>query len=160
MGTELLITQVKFNAYTLKVNADGITHDESLQAPAGGGNCFNWVAGHVVSARNTILKLLGHEPVWSTERAEPYRRGSEPLATADALPLEDIFADCGAAQKTIVAALEALGDDALAAPSPAPVFSDDETLGASLAGLVFHESYHMGQLGLLRRMAGKAGAIR
>jgi len=34
------------------------------------------------------------------------------------------------------------------------------SLAAKLAGLQFHEAYHAGQLGLLRRIAGKKGAIQ
>jgi uncharacterized damage-inducible protein DinB len=35
-----------------------------------------------------------------------------------------------------------------------------ETVGDQLAFLQFHEAYHIGQAGLLRRLAGKDGAIR
>ncbi len=34
-----------------------------------------------------------------------------------------------------------------------------ETVGTLLAGLVFHDAYHVGQTGLLRRIAGHAGVL-
>ena len=37
--------------------------------------------------------------------------------------------------------------------------SDDGTKLDKLAFLQFHEAYHSGQLGLLRRIVGKPGAI-
>ena len=36
---------------------------------------------------------------------------------------------------------------------------EKDTLGWRLAFLQFHEAYHAGQLGLLRRLLGKDGAI-
>jgi uncharacterized damage-inducible protein DinB len=36
----------------------------------------------------------------------------------------------------------------------------ESTLGSKLFTFNFHESYHAGQLGILRRMLGKEGAIR
>jgi hypothetical protein len=34
------------------------------------------------------------------------------------------------------------------------------SIGDALSRLNFHESYHAGQIGLLRRIAGKEGAIK
>jgi len=42
---------------------------------------------------------------------------------------------------------------------PVPWFGEDVPKAIALAGLVFHEAYHVGQTGLLRRIAGKGGAI-
>jgi uncharacterized damage-inducible protein DinB len=36
----------------------------------------------------------------------------------------------------------------------------DATVSEKLAFLQFHEAYHAGQIAILRRMAGKPGAIR
>jgi len=40
------------------------------------------------------------------------------------------------------------------------LFELNQSLGSKLAVLQFHEAYHAGQLGLLRRIAGKKGAIQ
>ena len=51
-------------------------------------------------------------------------------------------------------------DEALAAEAPfSPTDNPDETIGSLLAGLSFHEAYHAGQIGLLRRIVGKQGAL-
>jgi len=36
----------------------------------------------------------------------------------------------------------------------------NKTVGNQLAFFQFHEAYHAGQVGLLRRLAGKEGALR
>jgi uncharacterized damage-inducible protein DinB len=161
MGPELLADQLTYNQRVVAINTDGLTQEDSLVAAPGGGNCLNWVVGHVVATRNGLLKLLGREPIWGQERAALYRRGSDPIRADNALPLALNLADYAASQETILAALRELTDDDLAAPTEVRFFKGDaETVGSALAGFVFHESYHVGQTGILRRVAGKAGAIQ
>lgn len=161
MGAELLVDQLSFNLGTIKVNTEGLTHEESLVAPPGGGNCLNWVVGHLVSSRNGLLRLLGCDFVWDKERAERYQRGSDPISAEEAVAFDEILADFAASQEPIVAALRGLTDEQLAAPTTARYLKgDDETLGSVLATFVFHEAYHTGQTGLLRRILGKEGAIK
>ena len=72
-----------------------------------------------------------------------------------------MLAAIAAAQDSILAGLDAITPEALAAPAPlSPGGNPDETVGSLLAGLVFNEAYHSGQLGVLRRAAGKDGIIR
>jgi uncharacterized damage-inducible protein DinB len=154
MSVDQLKKLFEINQYAFGVNVEGVTHEESLLQPGGGANCLNWVAGHVVANRNHILELLGEEPIWDQPAYEEYKRGSKPIAsTAKARPFESILADFGRSQERIRAGLARLKDEDLAAPR------GKETLGGSLHFLHFHESYHIGQTALLRRLAGKPGAI-
>ncbi len=160
-GAEILANQLALNHGTVNVNTKGLTHEDSLVAPPGGGNCLNWVLGHLVVARNGLLKGLGLDPVWEEERAERYSRGSDPITAEDALPLDEILAEFAASQETLVEAVNALTDEDLDAASPIKYLKgEDETIGTMLTTFLFHESYHVGQTGLLRRIAGKEGAIR
>lgn len=139
----------------LHLNVEGITHSDSLFYPLPGGNCLNWVLGHIVWSRNKVLSLLGEAPVWNEKAASCYQGGSKPFADAsEAQPLEEILAAFDGSQKTILAALERMTEAGLAA------LHAKETVGQRLAFLQFHETYHIGQLGLLRRLLGKPGAIR
>ena len=160
MATELMSDQLSYNHGILKANTDGLTHEDSLAAPPEGGNCINWVVGHVVATRNSFLKLLGRDPIWDKERAAPYGRGSDPITARNAVPLEEILADYAASQEAILDALKGLSDDDLNAKSPMSFFKGEaETVGSAIAAFVFHETYHIGQTGVLRRVAGKDGAI-
>ncbi|MCP3997209.1 MAG: DinB family protein, partial [bacterium] len=54
-----------------------------------------------------------------------------------------------------------LTDEDLDAASPIKYLKgEDEIIGTMLTTFLFHESYHVGQTGLLRRIAGNEGAIR
>ncbi|MFB3908314.1 MAG: DinB family protein [Candidatus Eisenbacteria bacterium] len=137
----------------LHVNTDGITHEESLRKPEPGGNSMNWILGHLVATRNGALRLLEAEPVWSDTEAAPYQRGAAG-DVADPIRFERILSDLDRSQDRLLAAISDLTAERLATQVK------DGTLGDRLAFLHFHESYHAGQLGLLRRLLGKEGAIR
>lgn len=158
-STDSLKLLFGINYDVLKRNLDGVTHEESLIQPEGGGNCLNWVLGHIVVTRDNALRLLSQEPVWSKEIAGVYQRGSNPLRDGStAQPLEKLVADLERSQDRLVAGLAAVSEPELGAPAPDKSIA--ETVGETLFVLQFHEAYHAGQTGLLRRMAGHEGAIK
>lgn len=158
MSTRALKTQVYFNLGALKMNLEGLTHEESLVQPQPGGNCLNWIVGHILANRKGILGLLGKQPVWNDEDAGPYQRGSEPLTDpVVAKNLDQMLAMLETSQESILAGLTEISEEALQASSPDDKLGD--TVETMLAGLVFHEAYHVGETGILRRLLGHEGAI-
>jgi hypothetical protein len=153
MDAELVRSLYEINHYAIKVNLEGLSHDQGLVSPDAGGNCINWVLGHILTQRRSILAMLGEDPVWSEELASRYRRGSEPVTDkAGARGLETMAADLDRAQERLIAGFERL--------SASPRTKERDDLIKNLAMLQFHEAYHAGQIGLLRRIAGAPGAIR
>jgi hypothetical protein len=142
-------------------NLEDVSHEESLVRPPA-GNCLNWVLGHVVLYRGTMLKIIGRRPLLEGERADVYRRGSHPDGSEqylDLATLRGLFSD---AHQEIIPTLSVMTDQELAANVPQE-FNRPPLAGSisnALSRLSFHESYHAGQIGLLRRIAGKDGAIR
>jgi uncharacterized damage-inducible protein DinB len=158
-NTEALNMLFGINYEVLKKNLNGVTHEESLIQPEGGGNCLNWVLGHIVATRDNAVRLLKQDPIWSKEIAGVYQRGSGPLRDgSNAQPLEKIVADLERSQDRLVAGLATVSEPELSAPSPDKSIA--ETVGELLFVLQFHEAYHAGQAGLLRRIAGHEGAIK
>ena len=156
MSTRALEQQIFFNLGALKMNLAGITHEESLIQPQPGGNCLNWIVGHILANRKGILGLLGKDPAWNNEEAAPYQRGSEPLTDPDkAKDLGEMVALLEAAQESILAGLSEISEEQLQAASPNEKLGD--TVETMLAGLVFHEAYHVGETGILRRLLGHEG---
>jgi hypothetical protein len=157
-----LTTMYEFSYGAIKRNLDGITHEESLVCPEPNGNCMNWILGHVVLARGSVLTLAGGTPVFGGEDAAHYGRGFDPKADGKVLDLATLRGFLDDAQLQLVASLGALDDDDLAAPLPEKFQRPPLTgsVGDSLARLQNHEMYHAGQIGLLRKILGKAGAIR
>jgi hypothetical protein len=157
MDADSIRQMLAFATRVMAVNLEGFTHDEALAQPPGGGNCVNWVVGHVIVHRNHMLRALGHAPVWGAEDDARYDRGSQPVTgPGDALPLEALTDALARSREALVAALDATTDEVLAAvPDGATM-----PLGQRLALLMVHEGYHVGQISMLRRVSGRAGAIR
>lgn len=151
-----LKSQVAMCARALDWNLNGITEQDALVQPSGGGNCINWVVGHIVSGRETILSQLREPGVWPPELTERYGRGSAPVTDESNAPasLGDMRRAFEHSQETIMQALDRISEAKL------DESVGHRTLGERLAFLQFHEAYHVGQVGVLRRLVGKEGAIK
>ncbi|MFC1572188.1 DinB family protein [Candidatus Eisenbacteria bacterium] len=155
MAGDALARLFGINAQVIEANTEGMTDEESLLQPVPGGNCANWVLGHIVATRNSVMKLIGEDPVWNEEQASVYRRGADPLTdAARATSFKQMLNDMRASQQKLTKRLGEMSGDELAAAA------EDDTVAGQLAILHFHEAYHIGQLGLIRRLAGKPGAIK
>jgi uncharacterized damage-inducible protein DinB len=159
---QVLNYQMGLNRFTVQVNLQGLTHDDSLVQPTPGGNCLNWVLGHVVASRNAALGLLRKEAVWDEKWTQRYGRGAAPVTDArDAAPFDEIVAAFHEAQDRLTEGLNDITEERLAESAPfSPTNNPNETVGSLLAAIVFHEAYHLGQIGVLRRLIGKPGAVR
>ena len=159
---QLLRHQAHVTRVVVRLNTEGVTQEESLLQPEPAGNCLNWVVGHLVAIYERALPILGQEPVMEPGAMARYDRGSPPLRDpAEAMPLGDLLEAWDEASRRMDAGLAGLSPAALDAPAPfSPGGDPDETVRSLLATLLFHQGYHAGQTGILRRLAGREGAIR
>lgn len=163
MSTNTIKIQLGFTYHVINSNLDGITQDESLVQPSVHGNCLNWVLGHIVASRNSWLELLGKEPIWGEDEGKRYARGSAPISSNgdEGLPFDRLRADFLNTQELLLAGLGEVTAEQLTAPAPfSPTGNKDETVGSLIAALMFHEAYHSGQIGVLRRIIGKDSAVK
>ena len=157
------IATIQFNYTTWVVagNLKDLTDEQGLENTTAGSN-LNWVAGHITQARGSALQMLGQACPYASDKYARYERGNPSIGGADeAVPLSEILADFVSTTDALKAGLAALTTEFLAAKAPfSPSGNKKETVGSLLAGLVFHEGYHAGQLGVLRRQAGREGIIK
>jgi uncharacterized damage-inducible protein DinB len=158
-----LAKMYEFSYAAINRNLDGLSHEESLRAPQlNGGNCLNWVLGHTITARNTVLKLIGGNAVFTGEKVALYQRGSTPAEAEKYLDLATLRGFLDDSQQQLIPALSLLSEEALAQSVPEAYRRPPLTgsIGDALIRLHYHEGYHNGQMGLLRRIAGRDGAIK
>ena len=164
MAKALLITSFELSQRLMQANLDGISQDESRVLPAGGGNPINWIAGHLLASRNSILKLAGGEVYLGAEDAAPYARGSKRLMPGDkCLSIERLREGLAETGKQVIKLLRALPAEALEREIEVPNFPvkfEEPTLDAHLSLLLYHEGYHVGQLGLARCVIGKGQQLK
>jgi hypothetical protein len=159
---EMLRHQARMAHRVVKMNVEGLSHGDSLIQPRPGGNCLNWVVGHLLAVYHHALPLLRQAPVMSEQVLKRYDRGSSPIQDAteavDFSELKSAWDECSRRYDIGLAGLTA---DALAAPAPiSPTNNPNETIGSLLSTISWHQAYHCGQTGILRRTAGREGAIR
>ena len=158
---QILAGQFAVTGYVLERNLAGLTHEDSLRRPPGGGNCLNWVVGHMADARNKIATALTDEPVFSPARLSAYEGKDDSNYSLDrALAFEELRAMCEEAGEAVISALSIMDDEALGRPAPFSVVGrEGETIGSLVATFAFHDAYHAGQTGVLRRMCGFDGVL-
>jgi hypothetical protein len=143
----------------IHAQTDGLTQADTLIQPQPSGNCMNWVLGHLLENQVTVLNLLDVEPPVFNQDLAIYQRESERL-TADGpgvLTLERLLELLDAAHRALIARLATMSDANFAAEIP---FRDRKvTLGWRIFFLHFHYTYHLGQLELLRQLAGKTDPV-
>ena len=139
-------------------NLEGMTREQSLAQPSPGGNCANWILGHLTDVQNGAMKLIGEKPVWVSDQLKraSYDPITSPERSIDWDTLRDHFLG---SRERCVAAVSRLSDASLAESVPHP-FGGTCTRGELLTTLAFHQTYHVGQLGVARRIAGMEGAIK
>jgi hypothetical protein len=155
---ETLIRSFGLTHRVIHMQTQGLTNADSLIQPPFRGNCLNWVLGHILVGRNQVLELLGEPQIWGEAEAARYRSGSDPVtAEEQAVSFEQLLADLDRSQARIAAALESVSPAFLSEPEESS--ESEQCRGQAVAFLHWHETYHTGQLELLRQLAGKNDAI-
>lgn len=156
-----LATQIEFTYNVFQTNTTGIDHATSLKQPGDSGNCINWIGGHILAARQTLMLLFDQPEIWDLDARKRYGRGSDPiLREGEGRNWDEIVAEFAKSQDQVRAGFAAATPEMLAAPLPPDRNPFElENAGQMVAGLCFHEAYHVGQLGLARRLIGLDSAI-
>lgn len=140
------------NTWLIGKLIDGLSHEESLLQLEFPANCLNWVLGHILSRRNSALELLRTDLFWDEETLSLYRSGSQPIVPGrSAQQLEVLREDLEVSQQRLDSALSLVSRQGIEA------FVDTD-LGSKpvwehLEGLIWHETFHVGQLDILRAFA-------
>lgn len=143
--------------WVIKQQAAGLSHEDSMLRLPFWDNCFNWVLGHIVHYRERALELLDHPSGLSEAETKPYWRESEPLRDADqAISFPKLLEALDVSHERLLDALAKVSPEALAA-----IYNEEngQTKGQRLAFIGWHETYHIGQLEILRQLAGTNDAI-
>jgi uncharacterized damage-inducible protein DinB len=131
---------------------EGIDEDTGQKQPAPGLNNMTFLAIHILDARCYLSRIL------DAIAEHPYQ---EQLADVNSVSdmkkypeLEGIRVAWRESSEILVERLPELTDPELAEKSPADFPVADGTVLGSLAFLLQHESFHIGQLAYLRRLLG------
>jgi hypothetical protein len=152
---QTLIAFFARNIEIIKMQTDGLSHEDSLIQLPFRANCLNWVVGHVLTNRRNIIQLLGEENPLPGVNLDHYERESDPIHGQEAgiLPLEKLLDYLEAIQSILARLLENESVDSLQRLKPYRT-NPERPLAYWLVFLYFHDTYHVGQTELLRQAAG------
>lgn len=147
-----LVDILRLNTRLFRNCLEGFTDAQAAERPAAGTSNAAFVATHLTDSRFYLLKLLG------AERPNPLARYLANVKKIDDLMEYPSIAEMLSAWSDVSHALRDRLDELTAAeldeivsprfPMPNP------TRLSALTFLVQHDSYHIGQLAILRRHAG------
>lgn len=142
----------KLNNTLIARSLDGLSDEDVWRQPAGSGNPIGWLVGHLTETRGHLLAEIGErfDPGWGGL----FPRGSARREPADYPPRAAIEAAWKATHEQMREAFAALAQERLVGPPSRHVFPGVKTLADEIAGFAFHESYHVGQIGYIRKQLG------
>jgi hypothetical protein len=131
---------------------NGVRQDQALLRPGEHSNPMLWVAGHLVQARTQLLRAFG------PPRQLPWENL---FATGSMIGQSEIYPSIGeveavwrSASVELVRRLESAPANSYDEPAPNWLVSRDGTLAGAINYAVYHEAYHIGQLGFIRKWLG------
>jgi uncharacterized damage-inducible protein DinB len=154
---ERMVEILERNQRVINEQSKDLTHADSLLQLPFRSNCFNWVLGHIVVCRDLMLTIMKEPAVLGDREAEVYERGSKPLSSGqDVVYLATLLASSRENVKRLSDAIRDVTEESLA-----EIYDEERgnTVQEWLEFLIWHESYHLGQLEILRQLAGKDDAI-
>jgi len=146
------MTILGYNAWLFGNAVEGVDEAESTHRAGDNTNPFGRVAGHVAVARHGLaglLKIDVPELPWGS--FADFSMGGQFNPDVKCPPLAEIQNMFNQITEAFMAKLPDVSDDILSAPSPFPIPGDNPTVGDLLAFLTMHETYHIGQMGLLKK---------
>ena len=154
-----LANMFAMNLRIIKQQTEGLTHADSVRQPQCGGNCLNWVVGHIVSDRDAVLRTLGEPGILTEAQAKRYGYGSEPV-TCDAegvMQLGTLLGLLERSQPGVEAGLKRINPEDLA--KEVKYAGRQMTIAQKLFFQNWHETYHTGQTEQMRQLAGKTEKV-
>jgi len=131
----------------VKQQIDGIKHQESIYRPSYGGNCINWILGHIIVARCNFLMMLDIPSIWDMAQCRRFIPGSDPITSViDTILFGALCEDLDNTQEQLMTILDQVTIEKL------QEISGEKTIGEHLAFYNTHEAYHAGQLEILRQV--------
>jgi len=127
----------------------GVTEEQAKERISDHNNPLNWLAVHTVWARYNIAALMGKPG------NNPYNGLFEGFKPFDPnykyATLAEAKAEWQKATDLLKEAIAAVTDEQLAADAPFKNPTGDSSISGTIAFLAQHESYDIGQIGLLKK---------
>ncbi len=147
-------SMLKGNLQVINEQIKGVSDSEMLIQPPNGGNCMLWTLGHLTESLIPILGFLGGEKPAGLADLSRFERGSEPILGPEPglMTASELMAAYEVLHQAVLEKLEPMTE--VDFDEEIPGFGQPARRGYMLFFMEFHHAYHIGQLELLRNLAG------
>ena len=154
MATSSFKTQFDLQTRLFNNVTEGFSDSEANARNNEHVNHIKWISGHLLNTRlNSMSKAVGLQP--DDTYGAQFGRGASLDPHSTYPPLEEIRSKWNATSAVIGDKLNNLPEEVLAIKVEGKFPVADDTVRGLLAFLLSHESYHIGQMGILRKQMGK-----
>lgn len=141
VSNEVLAGVFGTNDYLLNRALAGFDEEGARRRLGESANPVSWIVGHIAYWKQEILTLLGGPDVWPVADRAGYRGVTRDAPASDETPWAELVRLVGTLQQEIT-------------PRLAEASLGDAAQRKSLWELASHEGYHVGQIGIGRRLLG------
>jgi hypothetical protein len=128
---------------------DGISHAESVLQLPFEHNCMNWILGHIVTNRSHVLETVGAAHDWQEEVRALYHQDTQPVTPeSESVQFETLIVYLDESVELLKAALEDVSEEWL--EENHTNYRGEKTRYAHVTSFHWHESFHLGQLEILK----------
>ncbi len=147
------------NLELIKEQIKDVSDSEMLIQPPNGGNCMLWTLGHLTESLIPILRFLDGKKTEGLTDLSRFERGSEPILGPEAglMTASELMTAYEVLHQAVLEKLEPMTDADF--DEEVPGFGRPARRGWMLFFMEFHHAYHIGQLELLRNLAGHTEKI-
>jgi hypothetical protein len=159
MSTDLqtLRNQFNFNNGIYERTVQGIPPEQWLIQPSQESNHLLWVVGHAAVSRAMAVRLLGGE--WSAPWQNLFARGQNRVDKGQYPSVAEVQHAWNEISGRLMSALPSASLELMGKPVEKGKPSIDGTVGGTVGFLCLHESYHLGQMGFIRKWLGHGQAV-
>lgn len=134
---------------------ENISNEESNTSSSENLNPIKWVAGHLTDSRMTIFNIISGNAM-NEDYKKLFGKGTNSTIDNTFPELEQIITDWIMISDKLKTTLQQLPEEKLFSKPPFQTAIPDETLLGLIAYFAIHESFHIGQMSIYRKLTGKA----
>ncbi|MBV6462050.1 MAG: hypothetical protein HJHJAOHD_02192 [Flavobacteriales bacterium] len=154
MNINAIIAQYNLQTSWYLNALESITEEESNISFSENLNPIKWVAGHLTDSRITIINIISDNAI-NADYKKLFGKGTSNKIDASFPTIEQIKTDWTNISEQLRTSLQNLPNEKLLLKPPFQTSIPDETLFGLIAYFAIHESFHIGQLSVYRKLTGK-----
>jgi hypothetical protein len=131
---------------------DGLTDEQAWTRASDQNNSMLWIIAHAVSVRVSMLEMLGDTV--DTGWGEAFARGSTPNESTPRPSRDEVLRVHEKVADLVKSRLAMLTPTELSSPAIGTSIPNATTVGEQIGFFSLHDSYHVGQLGYIRKALG------